>query len=153
MARIVRVRLHDGRFGLQGKSIMPFVVCLGCTIGGASGTRVTSTHGGQRVLTVAMAWAVPCALPTWGSVVPVLAVAFFGPWSPVVVVAIFLTSLLLMYLSGKLFGPHLVRGGDERAGLVMGCPSTHAPRWKNVFSTAIARSEARVQSGCAWCSS
>ena len=25
------------RFGLQGKSIMPFVVCLGCTIGGASG--------------------------------------------------------------------------------------------------------------------
>ena len=28
------------RFGLQGKSIMPFVVCLGCTIGGASGTRV-----------------------------------------------------------------------------------------------------------------
>ena len=65
------------RFGLQGKSIMPFVVCLGCTIGGASGTRVIDSWG-QRVLTVAMAWAVPCA-STWG-VVPVLAVAFFGPW-------------------------------------------------------------------------
>ena len=77
------------RFGLQGKSIMPFVVCLGCTIGGASGTRVIDSWG-QRVPTVAMAWAVPCA-STWG-VVPVLAVAFFGPWSPVVVVAIFLTS-------------------------------------------------------------
>lgn len=125
------------RFGLQGKSIMPFIVCLGCTIGGASGTRVIDSWG-QRVLTVAMAWAVPCA-STWG-VVPVLAVAFFGPWSPVVVVAIFLTSLLLMYLVGKLFGPHLV-SGDERAGLVMELPPYHAPRWKNVFSTAIARSK------------
>lgn len=125
------------RFGLQGKSIMPFVVCLGCTIGGASGTRVIDSWG-QRVLTIAMAWAVPCA-STWG-VVPVLAVAFFGPWSPVVVVAIFLTSLLLMYIVGKLFGPHLV-AGDERAGLVMELPPYHKPRWKNVFSMAIARSK------------
>lgn len=125
------------RFGLQGKSIMPFVVCLGCTIGGATGTRVIDSWG-QRVLTVAMAWAVPCA-STWG-VVPVLAVAFFGPWSPVVVVAIFLTSLLLMYLVGKLFGPHLV-APDERAGMVMELPPYHRPRWKNVFSTAVARSK------------
>ena len=30
---------------------------------------------------------------------------------------------------------------DERAGLVMELPPYHAPRWKNVFSTAIARSK------------
>ena len=50
---------------------------------------------------------------------PVLAVAFFGPWSPVVVVAIFLTSLLLMYLVGKLFGPHLVSGDELIFALVL----------------------------------
>lgn len=125
------------RFGLQGKSIMPFVVCLGCTIGGASGTRVIDSWG-QRVLTLAMAWAVPCG-STWG-VVPVLAVAFFGPWSPAVVIAVFLTMLLLMYVVGKLFGPRLV-AADERAGMVMELPPYHKPRWKNVFGMAFSRAK------------
>ena len=69
------------------------------------------------MLTVMMAWAIPCG-STWG-VVPVLAVAFFGVvGAPLVIVGIFAMMLVIMGIVGKVFGPRLVADG-ERAGLVM----------------------------------
>ena len=46
------------KVGLQGKTIMPFFMGLGCTIAGTTGTRVVDNWG-QRVLAIAMSWAVP----------------------------------------------------------------------------------------------
>lgn len=48
---------------------------LGCTIAGTTGTRVVDNWG-QRVLAIAMSWAVPCAATL--SVVPTIAIALFG---------------------------------------------------------------------------
>lgn len=124
------------RFGLQGKSLMPFLMCFGCTMGGVSGSRVIDTWG-QRMLTVAMAWAIPCG-STWG-VVPVIAVAFFGFGAPVVVASIFVVCILLMWIVGKLFGPHLV-DKDERAGLVMELPPYHKLHLGNVVRNACLKS-------------
>ncbi len=60
MARISYVFDNTmGRLGLQGKSVMPFLVSFGCTMGGAAGARVIDNWG-QKVLTIALAWAVPC---------------------------------------------------------------------------------------------
>lgn len=121
------------RFGLQGKSLMPFLMCFGCTMGGVSGARVIDSWG-QRMLTMMMAWAIPCGT-TWG-IVPVLAVTFFGFGAPLVVVAIFAVCLVLMWLIGKLFGPRLVPEGD-RVGMVMELPPYHKPRMKNVLRGAL----------------
>lgn len=63
------------KVGLQGKAIMPFFMGLGCTIAGTTGTRVVDNWG-QRVLAIAMSWAVPCAATL--SVVPTIAIALFG---------------------------------------------------------------------------
>lgn len=137
MARISYVFDHTmARFGLQGKSLMPFLMCLGCTMGGVSGSRVIDSWG-QRMLTVMMSWAIPCG-STWG-VVPVLAVAFFGPWAPLVIVAIFAVTLLLMWVIGKIFGPRLVEEG-ERAGMVMELPPYHRPHVRNVVRGAVLKS-------------
>ncbi len=137
MARISYVFDNTmARFGLQGKSVMPFLMCLGCTMGGVSGSRVVDSWG-QRMLTVAMAWAIPCA-STWG-VVPVLAVAFFGWGAPLVVVAIFAVTLLLMWIAGKVFGPRLVPA-DARKGLVMEMPPYHKPRLGGIVRTACLKS-------------
>ena len=124
------------RFGLQGKSLMPFLMCLGCTMGGVSGSRVIDSWG-QRMLTVAMAWAIPCG-STWG-VVPVLAVAFFGLGAPLVIVAIFVTCLILMWVVGKLFGPRLVED-DQRSGMVMELPPYHRPHLGNIARNACLKS-------------
>lgn len=138
MARIGYVFDHTmARFGLQGKSLMPFLMCLGCTMGGVSGSRVIDSWG-QRMLTVMMAWAIPCG-STWG-VVPVLAVAFFGiAGAPLVIVGIFAVMLVIMGLVGKVFGPRLVADG-ERSGLVMELPPYHRPHLKGVVRGALLKS-------------
>lgn len=138
MARISYVFDHTmARFGLQGKSIMPFLMCLGCTMGGVSGSRVIDSWG-QRMLTVMMAWAIPCG-STWG-VVPVLAVAFFGvAGAPLVIVGIFAVTILIMWLVGRVFGPRLVAKG-ERAGMVMELPPYHRPHLGNVARGALLKS-------------
>ena len=60
MARISYVFDNTmSKLGLQGKSVMPFLVSFGCTMGGAAGSRVIDNWG-QKVLTVALTWAVPC---------------------------------------------------------------------------------------------
>lgn len=74
---------------------MPLVVSFGCTIGGAAGTRVIDSWG-QRVLTIALAWVVPCAA-TW-AIVPVLSSLFFGAWAPLIIVAIFIVAGLHMLI-------------------------------------------------------
>jgi ferrous iron transport protein B len=130
MARVSYV--FDGtmaRLGLQGKSVMPLVVSFGCTIGGAAGTRVIDSWG-QKVLTIALAWVVPCAA-TW-AIVPVLSSMFFGAWAPLIIVAIFFVAALHMMITAKIFGSKLLRE-EERAGLIMELPPYHKPRWGALF--------------------
>ena len=104
---------------------------------GLSGSRVIDSWG-QRMLTVMMAWAIPCG-STWG-VVPVLAVAFFGVvGAPLVIVGIFAMMLVIMGIVGKVFGPRLVADG-ERSGLVMELPPYHRPHLKGVVRGALLKS-------------
>lgn len=142
MARISYVFDHVmAKFGLQGKSVMPFLMCFGCTMGGVSGSRVIDSWG-QRMLTVAMSWAIPCG-STWG-VVPVLAVAFFGWGAPLVVVGIFGVCILLMAAIGLLFRRRLVEPGD-RAGLVMELPPYHRPHVKSILRGSVLKSWAMLR--------
>ncbi|MGL6198294.1 MAG: ferrous iron transport protein B [Lachnospiraceae bacterium] len=113
------------RLGLQGKSIMPFLVSIGCTIAGTAGTRVIDSWG-QRVLTISLAWAVPCASTL--AVIPTLATVFFGWGPPIVIIAIFGVMLLHMFLTAKIFGRRLVPE-KNRYGMIMELPPYHKPRW------------------------
>ena len=130
MARISYV--FDGtmaKLGLQGKSIMPMIVSFGCTIGGAAGSRVIDSWG-QKVLTIALAWVVPCAA-MW-AIVPVISTMFSGAWAPLIIVAIFIVALLHMIITAKIFGPKLLRE-EDRAGLIMELPPYHKPKWSALF--------------------
>ena len=54
LARISFLFDHTmSKVGLQGKTIIPFFMGLGCTIAGTTGTRVIDNWG-QRVLAIAM---------------------------------------------------------------------------------------------------
>ena len=124
------------KLGLQGKAIMPFLVSFGCTIGGAAGTRVIDNWG-QRILTIALAWAVPCAA-TW-AIVPVISSVFFGSWAPLVIVTIFVVALVHMWITSKVFGRYLIKG--ERTGLIMELPPYHRPRWGSLFRYVFGRTK------------
>ncbi len=138
MARISYVFDNTmGKLGLQGKSVMPFLVSFGCTMGGAAGARVIDNWG-QKVLTIALAWAVPCGA-AWATI-PMLSAIFFGPGAVGVIVAILFTMLIHMWITAKVFGSKLVKK-TERYGMIMELPPYHKPRWGSLFRYVFGRTK------------
>ena len=138
MARISYVFDNTmGKLGLQGKSVMPFLVSFGCTMGGAAGARVIDNWG-QKVLTIALAWAVPCGA-AW-SIIPMLSTMFFGPGAVLVIIVILLVMLLHMWVTAKIFGRKLVPE-SERYGMIMELPPYHKPKWGALFRYVLGRTK------------
>ena len=137
LARISFLFDHTmSKVGLQGKTIMPFFMGLGCTIAGTTGTRVVDNWG-QRVLAIAMSWAVPCAATL--SVVPTIAIALFGSTGGfLVIVSIFLFMFLMMWIVYKVFGSSL-SPKEERVGLIMELPPYHKPDVRNILYVTFQR--------------
>lgn len=124
------------KLGLQGKSIMPMLVSFGCTIGGAAGTRVIDSYG-QRILTIALAWAVPCGATF--AVIPTLAQAVFGSGGAMLVmIYIFALMFLHIFVTAKIFGRKL-SPVEDRTGLIMELPPYHKPRWKTLLKNTCVR--------------
>lgn len=124
------------KVGLQGKTIMPFFMGLGCTIAGTTGTRVVDNWG-QRVLAIAMSWAIPCAATL--SVIPTIAIALFGSTGGFfVIVSIFVFMFFIMWVVYKVFGNKL-SPKSERVGLIMELPPYHKPNIKNILYVTFQR--------------
>ncbi|MCR4588723.1 MAG: ferrous iron transport protein B [Lachnospiraceae bacterium] len=128
--------LFDGtmrKMGLHGKAIMPFLISFGCNIGGGAASRVLDTWG-QRVLTIALSWVVPCG-STW-AVVGLVSTLFFGPMGAVVIILLlFATSVLHLYITSRIYGKKLLTDAD-RTGLIMELPPYHKPRWGELLKNA-----------------
>ena len=138
MARISYVFDNTmAKLGLQGKSVMPFLVSFGCTMGGAAGTRVIDNWG-QKVLTIALAWAIPCGA-AW-AVIPMLSSLFFGVWTPVIIAVILVVMLIHMWLTAKIFGRSLVKP-ENRCGMIMELPPYHKPKWGALFRYVLGRTK------------
>ena len=138
MARISYVFDNTmSKLGLQGKSIMPFLVSFGCTMGGAAGARVIDNWG-QKVLTIALAWAIPCGA-AW-AVVPMLSSVWFGAWAPLIIVAILAVMVLHIWITSKIFGHSLVKK-EDRCGMIMELPPYHKPRWGSLFRYVLGRTK------------
>lgn len=137
LARISFLFDHTmSKVGLQGKAIMPLFMGLGCTIAGATGTRVVDNWG-QRVLAIAMSWAVPCAATL--SVVPTIAIALFGSTGGfLVIVSVFLFMFLMMWIVYRVFGASL-SPKQERVGLIMELPPYHKPDFRNILYVTFQR--------------
>ena len=121
------------KLGLQGKAVAPILMGMGCTIGGASGTRVMDSWG-QKMLTMMVVWAVPCA-SIW-SIIPVISGMFFPIWGTLLVcVGIIAYIFVLMFLVSKVFGKSLVPE-DAQAGMIMELPPYHKPHWRYIIKEA-----------------
>ena len=121
------------KLGLQGKAVAPILMGMGCTIGGASGTRVMDSWG-QKMLTMMVVWAVPCA-SIW-SIIPVVSGMFFPVWGTLLVcLGIIAYIFVLMFLVSKVFGKQLVPE-ESRAGIIMELPPYHKAHWKYIIKEA-----------------
>jgi ferrous iron transport protein B len=130
MARVAYVFDNAmSKIHLHGKSIMAFMMSFGCSAGGSVSTRVIDSYG-QRVLTMALAWLVPCAA-TWG-VIAVFGFAFFGLQTVLIIIILLICSFLMIFIVVKLFAPGLV-SDKKNSGLLMELPPYHKPKWGSLF--------------------
>jgi len=124
------------RIGLQGKALMPMIMGFGCTMGSTSGARVIDSYG-QKVMTIAVAWAIPCGATF--VVIPTLANAFFGTGGGMLVMLlIFLIMIVHVIVTATIFGNKL-NPVDKRSGMVMEMPPYHKPRWGFIFKNSLMR--------------
>ena len=118
------------KLGLQGKAVAPILMGFGCTIGGTSGTRVMDNWG-QRMLAMAVVWAVPCG-SIW-AVMPVISGMFFPAWGTLLVcVGILVYVFILMWIVSRVFGGKLAPE-ESRTGMIMELPPYHKAHWKHIL--------------------
>ena len=121
------------KLGLQGKAVAPILMGLGCTIGGASGTRVMDNWG-QRMLAMAIVWAVPCG-SIW-AVAPVVSSMFFPAWGTLLVcVGILVYVVVMMWIVSRVFG-RVLAPEESRTGMIMELPPYHKAHWKHIIREA-----------------
>ncbi len=124
------------KIGLQGKAIMPMIMGFGCTMGSTSGAKVIDSYG-QKILTIAVAWAIPCGATF--VVIPTLANAFFGATGGMLVMLlIFLIMFGHIIVTAKIFGRKL-NPVEKRTGIVMEMPPYHKPRWGFILKNSLMR--------------
>ena len=132
-ARIVY--LFDGffrKFGLGGKSLMPMIVCCGCTVTGLMSTRIIEGKK-ERIMTIFLSPFMPCGAKT--AVFAYFASAFFNGNALVAVSMYFLG-----IISVGVFGLILKRTNYFKKSndfFVMEIPPFRAPSVKNVLNVIL----------------
>lgn len=134
MARIAYIfDTAMGKIGLQGKSIMPFIMSFGCTVGGVTAARTIDSKG-QRLLTIATSWVLPCSA-IWG-VIGFISSFFFGVQAVWIICGMFLVAVLHMKITSLVFRNSSV---DEECRLIMELPPYHSPNWRTIFTGVLER--------------
>lgn len=126
------------RFGLSGKSFIPILVGLGCSVSGITGTR-TIENDNDRRMTIICASFMPCGAKV--DYIAMFAVVFagtawYGPlWYFVGIAAVIISGVMLK--KTKAFS------GDP-APFVMELPEYHMPSMKNVLKATWDRCKAFI---------
>lgn len=117
------------RFGLSGKSFIPMVVGLGCSVPAIMATR-TLENERDRKLTIILTPFISC-----GAKMPLyvlLASAFFAEQQSIMVFSLYLVSLLVVFLSGILLSKTKFKGASS--DYLLELPPYRVPSLKNTLS-------------------
>ena len=116
------------KMGLHGKSFIPMLIGLGCTVPAILATR-TLEHKRDRFTTILVAPFVSCGARM--TIYALLIPAFFAPrWRGWVLWGIYLTGILAAILVARLLRGTVFRG--ESAPFVMELPPYRMPTWRSV---------------------
>lgn len=117
------------KFGLSGKSFIPMVVGLGCSVPGIMATR-TLENERERKLTIILTPFISC-----GAKMPIyvlMASAFFSKAQSVMVFSLYIVSLLVVFVSGVILSKTVFKGQDS--GYLLELPPYRLPVLKNTVT-------------------
>ncbi|NCB30608.1 MAG: ferrous iron transport protein B [Clostridia bacterium] len=117
------------RFGLSGKSFIPLLMGIGCTVPATMGTRTMDNDKDKR-MTILLLPFMSCSakLPVYG----LIAGAFFAKGRTLVIFSLYALGIFLGILSGLLFKKRLFAGED--APFVIELPPYRVPTARNTFT-------------------
>jgi ferrous iron transport protein B len=116
-------------FGMSGKSFIPMVVGLGCSVPGIMATR-TLENERERKLTAVLTPFISC-----GAKMPIyilMASVFFSAYQTLLVFSLYLISLLVVFSSGFVLSKTWFKGGDS--GYLLEIPPYRLPKLKNTLT-------------------
>ncbi|MEG2897921.1 MAG: ferrous iron transport protein B [Eubacterium sp.] len=117
------------KFGLSGKSFIPMVVGLGCSVPAIMATR-TLENERERKLTIILTPFISC-----GAKMPIyvlMASAFFSKSQVFIVFSLYLISLLVVFISGVILSKTVFKGQDS--GYLLELPPYRLPVFKNTVT-------------------
>ena len=127
MARVAFIMDRIFRhFGLSGKSFIPMVVGLGCSVPGIMATR-TLENERERKLTAVLTPFISC-----GAKMPIyvlMASVFFTEYQTLLVFSLYLVSLTVVFGSGFVLSKTWFKGADS--GYLLEIPPLRLPKLKN----------------------
>ena len=117
------------RFGLSGKAFIPMLMGFGCTVPAVMGARTMESDKDRR-MTILLTPFMSCSakLPVYG----LIAAAFFGQRSGIVIFSLYILGLLVAIVSGIIFKNTLFKG--KPAPFVMELPPYRMPTLRNTIT-------------------
>ncbi|MDO4567678.1 MAG: ferrous iron transport protein B [Clostridia bacterium] len=116
------------RFGLSGKSFIPLLMGFGCTVPATMGARTMENERDKR-MTILLLPFMSCSakLPVYA----LIAGAFFGGYSWLVIIGLYVFGILVGIVSGLLFKKNLF--GQDDSKFLIELPPYRLPSMKNVL--------------------
>ena len=128
------------KVGLSGKSVIPFVITIGCAVPGVMATR-TIRNERERRATAMLAPFMPC-----GAKVPVISLfagAFFSENQGVISFVVYLTGILLIFL-GALLVNKITGNSAKKSYFIIELPEYKVPSLWRAFTTMCGRGWAYI---------
>lgn len=115
------------KIGLSGRSFVPMLIGFGCTVPAVMSARTLSSER-DRKMTILLTPFMSCSakLPIYG----IFALTFFPRYRGLVMIALYLTGILMAVLCGLIFNKTLFRG--KPVPFVMELPNYRLPSAKSV---------------------
>lgn len=116
------------KIGLSGKSFVPLLIGFGCSVPAIMATRTLSSDR-DRKMTILLIPFMSCSakLPVYA----LFTVAFFPKYQALVMIALYLTGMLVAILSGLLLKNSVFKGGS--IPFIMELPAYRFPSAKSIF--------------------
>ena len=128
------------KVGLSGKSVIPFVITIGCAVPGVMATR-TIRNERERRATAMLAPFMPC-----GAKVPVISLfagAFFSEHQGVISFVVYFTGIVLIFL-GALLVNKITGHKARKSFFIIELPEYKAPSLWRAFTTMCGRGRAYI---------
>ncbi len=128
------------KFGLSGKSLIPFIIGSGCAVPGISSTKVIEDEN-ERKSTAILTSFIPCSAK-----LPIMALFtsfFFKEYAWLIALTFYLMAIVIILAAGAVFKKFIFKG--EHTSFISELPEYKVPKLKYVFRDVYDKSMAFVR--------